>query len=85
MSAGRAKAFTTTRPCPSSDDIFSRRLPLGKSDQIGSHLAGDFCAAEQSLLSAYSQTTEEYYEGTRSCGSTFVAWMTHCSREAERF
>jgi hypothetical protein len=61
MSAGRAKAFTKTRVCPSSDDISSRRLPPGKSDQIARHIAGcDFCAAEQSLLSAYSQTTGEY-------------------------
>lgn len=61
MSAGRAKAFTKTRACPSSDDISSRRLPRGKSDQIARHIAGcEFCAAEQSFLSAYSQTTEEY-------------------------
>ena len=61
MSAGRAKAFTKTRACPSSHDISSRRLPRGKSDQIARHISGcDFCAAEQSLLSADSQDTEEY-------------------------
>jgi hypothetical protein len=61
MSAGRAKAFTKTRACPSSNDISRRRLPHGKADQIARHLAScDFCAAEQSLLSAYSQTTDEY-------------------------
>ncbi len=63
MSAGRAKAFTKTRSCPSSEDISSssRRLHRGKSDQIARHIAGcEFCAAEQSFLSAYIQTTEEY-------------------------
>ena len=61
MSAGRAKHFVKTRACPSSSDILRLRLPDGKSDQIARHLAGcDFCAAEQSLLSAYSQSTEEY-------------------------
>lgn len=61
MSAERAKAFTKTRACPSSEDISSRRLPRGKSDQIARHIAGcEFCAAEQSFLSAYCQTTEEY-------------------------
>ena len=61
MSAVRAKAFTKTRACPSSEDISSRRLPRDKSDQIARHIAGcEFCAAEQSFLSAYSQTAEEY-------------------------
>ena len=63
MSAGRAKAFTKTRSCPSSEDISSSssRLHRGKSDQIARHIAGcEFCAAEQSFLSAYIQTTEEY-------------------------
>jgi hypothetical protein len=59
MSAVRAKAFTKTRACPSSEDISSRRLPRDKS--IARHIAGcEFCAAEQSFLSAYSQTAEEY-------------------------
>ena len=61
MSGVRAKAFTKTRACPSSAEISSRGLPRGKSDQIARHLSGcDFCAAEQSLLSADSQDTEEY-------------------------
>jgi hypothetical protein len=61
MSAVREKAFTKRRACPSSEDISSRRLPRGKSDQIARHIAGcEFCAAEQSFLSAYSQTNEEY-------------------------
>ena len=61
MSGVRAKAFTKTRACPSSEDISSRRLPRGKSDQIARHIAGcEFCAAEQSFLSAYSLTAEEY-------------------------
>ncbi len=59
MSAVRAEAFTKTRACPSSEDISS--LPRGKSDQIARHPFGcEFCSAEQSFLSAYSQTTEEY-------------------------
>ena len=79
MSAERAKAFTKTRACPSSDDISSRRLPRRKSDQIARHLAGcDFCAAEQSLLSAYSQTTDEY-EAQRFGAPSRLA--EHCSRE----
>ena len=61
MSAVRGKTFTKTRACPSSEDISSRRLPPGKSDQIARHTAGcQFCAAEQSFLSAYSQFAEEY-------------------------
>ena len=61
MSAGRAKAFTKSRACPSFDDIFGRSLPRGKSEQIARHLTYcDFCAAEQGLLTAYSQTNEEY-------------------------
>ncbi len=61
MSAGRAKAFTKTWACPSSNDLSRRRPPRGKADQVARHLGGcDFCAAEQSLLSAYSQTTDEY-------------------------
>jgi len=60
MSA-RPKAFTKTTACPSSDDISSRRLPRGKLDQIARHIAGcEFCAAEQSFLSAYNPTNEEY-------------------------
>jgi len=60
MSAGPTP-FTKTRACPSSDDISSRRLPRGKSDQIARHIAGcEFCAAEQSFLSAYNPTAEEY-------------------------
>ncbi len=56
-----ANAFTKTLTCPSSQDISSRRLPRGKSDQIARHIAGcDFCAAEQSFLSAYIQPSEEY-------------------------
>jgi hypothetical protein len=59
MSAVRAKALTTTCVCPSSEDISSPRLPRSKSNKIARHIAGcEFCAAE--LLSAYSQTTEEY-------------------------
>lgn len=61
MSAVRANAFTKTRACPSTEDISSRRLPRGKSDQIARHIAGcEFCAAERSFLSAYSPTTEEH-------------------------
>lgn len=61
MSGVRAKAFTKTGACPSSEDISSRALPRGKSDQIARHIAGcEFCAAEQSFLSAYSLTAEEY-------------------------
>ena len=61
MSAIRANAFTKTRACPSTEYISSRRLPLGQSDQIARHIAGcEFCAAEQSFLSAYSPTAEEY-------------------------
>ncbi|MCM3871170.1 MAG: hypothetical protein ND895_10830 [Pyrinomonadaceae bacterium] len=60
MSGVRADAFTKTRACPSSADISSRRLPRGKSDQIARHIAGcEFCAAEQSFLSAFSLTAEE--------------------------
>jgi len=41
--------------------FFSSRLPREKSDQIARHLAAcDFCAAEQSHLSASSRTTGEY-------------------------
>ncbi len=61
MGPVRAKAFIKTRTCPSSEDISSRRLPRGKSDQITRHIAGcEFCAAEQIFLSAFSPTTEEY-------------------------
>ena len=61
MSAGRAKAFTKTWACPSSNDLSRRRLPRGKADHVARHLDScDFCAAEQRLLSAYSQTTYEY-------------------------
>jgi len=61
MSGVRAKAFTKTRACPSSEVISSRRLPRGKSDQIARHIAGcEFSAAEQSFLSAYSLTAEDY-------------------------
>lgn len=61
MSAGRAKAFSKTRACPSSNDISRRGLPCGKADQIARHLAGcDFCAAEQRVLSAHGQTTDDY-------------------------
>ncbi len=60
MSAIRANASTKTRACPLTEDISSRRLPRGKSDQIARHIAGcEFCAAEQSFLSAFSPTTEE--------------------------
>ena len=61
MSGARAKAFTKTRACPSSVEISSRGLPRSKSDQIARHIAGcEFCAAEQSFLSAYRLTAEEY-------------------------
>ena len=61
MSGVRTKAFTKTRACPSSEVISSRRLPSGKSDQIARHIAGcEFCAAEQSFLSAHSLAIEEY-------------------------
>jgi hypothetical protein len=61
MSGVRAMAFTKTRACPSSVDISSRGLPRGKSDQIDRHIAGcEFCAAEQSFLSAHTLTAEEY-------------------------
>jgi len=61
MSGVRTKAFSKTRSCPSSEVISSRRLPSGKSDQIARHIAGcEFCAAEQSFLSAYRLTAEEY-------------------------
>ena len=63
MSAGRAKAFTKTRACPSSEDVSlsqSFRLPPSKAEKIALHLTGcEFCAAEQSLLFAYPQTTED--------------------------
>lgn len=59
MSAERANA-SKTRACP-SEAISSRRLSRSKSDQIVRHVAGcEFCTAEQSFLSAFSQTTEEY-------------------------
>jgi len=46
MSGVRAKTFIKTR---------------SKSDQIARHIVGcEFCAAEQSFLSAYSLTAEEY-------------------------
>jgi len=55
MSAVGAKTFTKTRACPLSEDISSRRLPRDKSDQIGCHIVDcDFCAFEQSLLSAHT-------------------------------
>ena len=61
MSAERAKAFTKSRACPSSEDISTRRLPRDKSEQIVPHVAGcEFWAAEQDFLSAFSHTTEEY-------------------------
>ena len=61
MSGARAKAFTKARACPSSEDISSLGLPRSKSDQIASHVADcEFCAAEQSFLSAYSLSAEEY-------------------------
>ncbi len=61
MSGARAMAFTKTHACPSSVDISTRGLPRGKSDQIDRHIAScEFCAAEQSFLSAYSLTAEEY-------------------------
>ena len=61
MSGVRAKAFTKTRACPSSEDISSRGLPRCKSDQIARHIAGcEFCAAEESFLSAYRLTAEEH-------------------------
>jgi hypothetical protein len=61
MSGARAKAFTKTRACPSSVDIYRRGLLHGKSDQIARHIAGcEFCAAEQSFLSAYGLAAEEY-------------------------
>jgi hypothetical protein len=61
MSGVGAKAFEKARACPSSEDISSLGLPRGKSDQIARHIAGcEFCAAEQSFLSAYSLTAEEY-------------------------
>jgi hypothetical protein len=64
MSGVKAKAFIKTRACPSSEDISSRGFPHCKSDQIARHIAGcEFCAAEQSFLSAYSITAEEYRLG----------------------
>ena len=61
MGAVSAKAFTKTRACPTSEETSSRRLPRGKSAQIARHVAGcEFCTAEQSSLSAYSQATGEY-------------------------
>jgi hypothetical protein len=60
MGGVRAMAFIKTRACPSSEDISSRRLPRCKSEQIARHIAGcEFCAAEQSFLSAYNLTAEE--------------------------
>jgi hypothetical protein len=59
MSAASAKGFTKTRACPSLEDTFSSKLPRGNSAQIARHTAGcEFCAAEQSFLSARNQTTE---------------------------
>jgi hypothetical protein len=75
MSAVSAKAFTKTRACPSSEDISRRRLPRSNSDQIARHVAGcEFCAAEQSFLSVYIPTTEEY---------KIVAMPAHLRRLAE--
>lgn len=63
MSAGRARAFTKTRACPPSEDVSlsqSLRLPPSKAEKIALHITGcEFCAAEQSLLFAYPQTTED--------------------------
>ena len=76
MSGVRAMAFSKTRACPSSVDISSRGLPRGKSDQIDRHIAGcEFCAAEQSFLSAYTLTTAEEYE--------FAEMPAHLRRLAE--
>jgi hypothetical protein len=59
MSGVRANAFFKTRACPSSADISNRVLPHGKSDQIALHIAGcEFCAAEESFLSAYNLADE---------------------------
>ncbi|MBA2524949.1 MAG: hypothetical protein H0V18_04065 [Pyrinomonadaceae bacterium] len=61
MSAVRAKALITTCLCPSSEDISRPSLPRSKSTKIAFHIVGcEFCAAEQSFLSAYSQTIKEY-------------------------
>ena len=60
MSGVRAKAFIKTRACPSSVEISSRGLRPVKSDQISRHIAGcEFCAAEQSFLSAHSLVADE--------------------------
>ena len=61
MDAVSAKAFIKTRSCPTSEEISSRILPRGKSAQIARHVAGcEFCTAEQSFLSFYSQAIGEY-------------------------
>lgn len=68
MSAERARAFVQTRACPSSEDVSlsqSRRLPPTKAQKLARHIASqiagcEFCAAEQSFLSAFVQNSEEY-------------------------
>lgn len=62
MSALTAKAFTKTGAYPSY--ISNLKRPPGRSDQIALHTAGcEFCAAEQTFLSASSQPPEEYGPG----------------------
>jgi hypothetical protein len=83
MRVGGAKAFVKTRACPSSDDISNLRLSLGKSDQMARHLAGcDFCAAQQSHLSASSRTTGEYEPPEMP--AHLVAWAEACSGESSK-
>lgn len=62
MSA-RKRGFTKTLTCPPSEDVAlsqSRELPRNRIAKIARHITGcEFCAAEQSFLSAYAPIIEE--------------------------
>lgn len=64
MSAERAKAFLKSRACPASEGISlgqNHRFPHTKAEILARHIGScEFCAAEESLTSAFAQTEQEH-------------------------